>query len=181
MSAHQWDYSSCCFFSLCFWFSTIHLWSWRCHSLWAIDFISSWPCPYGHARIQSIVVEMISQQSHIRSYYGMTIIWFEHQNWPNQFPAYLLPYFLLYSIFSNFVTHSVQGNPLLCGWSTKRECPGDPPLPLTVDVKNTTQSKPFRFAVANAIQYHVLSLYKYTQANFTHSVFWCFFCLPCLL
>jgi hypothetical protein len=42
-----------------------------------------------------------------------------------------------------FVTHSVQGNPLLCGWSTKRECPGDPPLPLTADVKNTTQSKPF--------------------------------------
>ncbi|CAK9194246.1 unnamed protein product [Sphagnum troendelagicum] len=34
----------------------------------------------------------------------------------------------------------VQGNPLLCGWSTKRECPGDPPLPLTVDVKNTTQN-----------------------------------------
>ncbi len=66
------------------------------------------------------------------------------------------------------MTHSVQGNPLLCGWSTKRECPGDPPLPLTVDVKNTTQSKPFCFAVANAIQYHVISLHKYTWANVTH-------------
>lgn len=32
------------FFSCFFWFSTIHLWRWGCHSLWAIDFMSSWPC-----------------------------------------------------------------------------------------------------------------------------------------
>ncbi|CAK9875115.1 unnamed protein product [Sphagnum jensenii] len=33
----------------------------------------------------------------------------------------------------------VQGNPLLCGWSTGTECPGDPPLPLMANVNGSTQ------------------------------------------
>jgi hypothetical protein len=37
--------------------------------------------------------------------------------------------------------NSVQGNPLLCGWSTGTECPGDPPLPLMANVNASTQCK----------------------------------------
>jgi hypothetical protein len=37
--------------------------------------------------------------------------------------------------------NSVQGNPLLCGWSTGTECPGDPPLPLMANVNGSTQCK----------------------------------------
>jgi hypothetical protein len=39
------------------------------------------------------------------------------------------------------VGNRVQGNPLLCGWSTGTECPGDPPLPLMANVNGSTQCK----------------------------------------
>lgn len=50
---------------------------------------------------------MISRQSHIRSYYGMTIIWFEHQNWPNQFPMYLFTLLSIILKFFKFLWHTV--------------------------------------------------------------------------
>lgn len=34
----------------------------------------------------------------------------------------------------------MDGNPGLCGWSIKKECPGDPPLPMTATL-NATESK----------------------------------------
>jgi uncharacterized membrane protein len=60
----------------------------------------------------------------------------------------------------------VQGNPLLCGWSTKRECPGDPPLPLTVDVKNATQSKLSLFVLLLLMLYNIM----FSHSKNTHEL-----------